>query len=167
MKGLLSRKAANLALITAAQVLALSLWFSGTAAGPVMAREAGAAVGTGFQAMLTGAVQAGFVAGTLASAVLALPDRYDPRRVFATAALLGAAANAMIVLLPAGTETAIAARFVTGMALAGVYLVGMKLAAGWADRGDTGLVVGLLVGGLTLGSALPHLATPWAGSIGG
>ena len=87
-------KAANLALVTAAQVLALSLWFSGTAAGPGMAREAAAAAGAGFQSWLTGAVQAGFVAGTLFSAALALPDRFDPRRIVAAAALLGAAASA-------------------------------------------------------------------------
>ncbi|MBO1074597.1 MFS transporter [Roseomonas marmotae] len=152
----MNSKAANLALITVAQVLALSLWFAGTAAGPGIAREA-VRIGPGYQALLTGAVQAGFVLGTLASAILALPDRYDPRRVFAAAALLGALSNAAILAMPAGADAAIAARFATGMALAGVYPVGMKLAAGWADRGDTGLVVGLLVGGLTLGSASPHL----------
>lgn len=155
-------KPANLALLTLAQVLALSLWFSGTAAGPGMLSEA-AAVGGGFQALLTSAVQAGFVLGSLASAALALPDRYDPRRVFAAAVLLGAAANAAILALPAGSDSIILARFLTGAALAGVYPVGMKLAAGWADRGDTGLVVGLLVGGLTLGSASPHLANALGG----
>ncbi|MFC0384424.1 MFS transporter [Muricoccus vinaceus] len=155
-------KAANLALIVAAQVLALALWFSGTAAGPGMLREA-AQAGAGFQAMLTGAVQAGFVLGTLASAVLALPDRFDPRRVFAIAALAGALANAAILLMPPGAVAVIGARFATGMALAGVYPVGMKLAAGWADRGDAGWVIGLVVGGLTLGSASPHLANALGG----
>jgi MFS family permease len=155
-------KAANLALIVAAQVMALALWFSGTAAGPGMAREAVQA-GPGFQALLTGAVQAGFVAGTLASALLALPDRFDPRRVFAIAALTGAAANAAILLLPPGADAVIAARFATGMTLAGVYPVGMKLAAGWADRGDAGWVIGLVVGGLTLGSASPHLVNALGG----
>ena len=157
----MSGKAANLAVITAAQVLALSLWFSGTAAGPGMVREAGAAAGSGFQASLTSAVQAGFVLGTLISAGLALPDRYDPRRVFAAAALLGASANAAILVLPFGA--AVPARVATGAALAGVYPVGMKLAVGWADRGDTGRVVGLLVGGLTLGSASPHLVNALGG----
>ncbi len=159
----MSGKPANLALLVLAQVLALGLWFSGTAAGPGMAREA-AAVSAGFQAWLTGAVQAGFVLGTLASATLTLPDRYDPRRVFAAAALLGAAANAALLALPVGSPWAIAARGLTGMALAGVYPVGMKLAAGWADRGDTGLIVGTLVGGLTLGSAAPHLVNAFGGA---
>ena len=157
-----SGKAANLALIATAQVLALALWFSGTAAGPDMARES-AAIGPGFQALLTGAVQAGFVLGTVASAALALPDRFDPRRVFAVSAAAGAIANAAILLLPPGSPAVVAARLVTGLALAGVYPVGMKLAVGWADRGDTGLVVGLLVGGLTLGSALPHLVNALGG----
>ncbi|MGG5888289.1 MFS transporter [Falsiroseomonas sp. HC035] len=152
----------NLALVTVAQVLALSIWFSGTAAGPGMLAEAGG-IGAGFQALLTSAVQAGFVCGTLVSAALALPDRYDPRRVFAASALLGASANALILALPVGGEAAVAARFVTGAALAGVYPVGMKLAAGWADRGDMGLVVGLLVGGLVLGSASPHLVNALGG----
>lgn len=143
-------KTANIALITLAQVLALCLWFSGTAAGPGMLREAqalGLGLGPGFQAWLTGAVQAGFVLGTLLSASLALPDRTDPRRLFAACALLGALANAAIALLPLEAGTAIAARFVTGLALAGVYPVGMKLAIGWADKGDAGLLVGLLVAG--------------------
>lgn len=155
-------KAANLARIAAAQVLALALWFSGTAAGPDMAHES-ALVGPGFQALLTGAVQAGFVLGTLLSAVLALPDRFDPRRVFAVAAASGAVANAAILLLPAGSPAVVAARLATGVALAGVYPVGMKLAVGWADRGDAGLVVGMLVGGLTLGSASPHLVNALGG----
>ena len=154
-------KARNLALITLAQVLALSLWFSGTAAGPGMAREA--TLSPSFLALLTSAVQAGFVLGTLLSAVLGLADRLDPRRVFAAAALLGALANAAILLLPLGSTAAVLARLLTGMALAGVYPVGMKLAAGWADRNDAGMVVGLLVGGLTLGSASPHLVNALGG----
>src|SRR3954452_19809356 len=85
-------KPANLALITAAEVLAGSLWFSGTAAGPGLLREADAAL-PGFQAWLTSAVQAGFVLGPLVSALLCLPDRVDPRLVFAASALVGAAVN--------------------------------------------------------------------------
>ena len=160
-------KPANLALITTAQVLALVLWFAGTAAGPGMVAEAGLAApgfqATGFQAWLTGAVQAGFVAGTLVSAILALSDRGDPRRLFAAAALLGALANSLILILPPGGAAVIACRFVTGAALAGVYPVGMKLAVSWANGRDTGFVVSLLVGGLTLGSASPHLVNALGG----
>ncbi|WP_240756673.1 MFS transporter [Roseicella aquatilis] len=158
---MLPGKPANLALITLAQVLALALWFSGTAAGPAMAREA--ALPPGFLAWLTGGVQLGFVLGTLASAALALPDRLDPRRLIAAAALLGALANALVLALPVGSPWVIALRGVTGLALACIYPVGMKLAAGWARREDAGLVVGMLVGGLTLGSASPHLVNALGG----
>lgn len=156
------QKRANLLLITAAEILALALWFSGTAAGPGLIAEATAPV-AGFQPWLTSAVQAGFVLGAFGSAVLALPDRFDPRRVFAAATLFGAAANALILILPPGGLADLACRFATGIALAGIYPVGMKLAVGWSGRHDTGLVVGLLVGGLTLGSALPHLVNALGG----
>ncbi len=155
-------KRANLARIVLAQVLALALWFSGTAAGPAMAREA--ALPPGFLAWLTGGVQLGFVLGTLASAALALPDRVDPRRLIAAASLLGAAANALILVLPVGSPGVILLRGVTGLALACIYPVGMKLATGWATKADAGLVVGMLVGGLTLGSASPHLVNAFGGA---
>ena len=156
------QKRANLLLITFAEILALALWFSGTAAGPGLIAEANAPV-AGFQSWLTSAVQAGFVLGTFVSALLALPDRFDPRRVFGAAALFGAAANAIILILPPGSLADLVCRFATGIALAGIYPVGMKLAVGWSSRNDTGLVVGLLVGGLTLGSALPHLVNALGG----
>src|SRR4051812_38924159 len=126
-----------------------------------MAREA--ALPPGFLAWLTGGVQAGFVLGTLGSAALALPDRIDPRRLIAAACLLGAAANVLILALPVGDPWVIVARGATGLALACVYPVGMKLAAGWAGPRDAGLVVGLLVGGLTLGSGSPHLVNALGG----
>ncbi|MCO6414917.1 MFS transporter [Siccirubricoccus sp. KC 17139] len=157
----MTAKFRSLALVTLAQLLALSLWFSGTAAGPAMARDA--PLPPGFLAWLTGGVQAGFVLGTLASAALALPDRLDPRRLVAAACLLGAAANAALLLLPPGDPWMIAARGATGLALACIYPVGMKLAAGWAGPRDAGLVVGLLVGGLTLGSGAPHLVNALGG----
>ena len=155
-------KPTNLTLIVVAQILALSLWFSGTAAGPGLIHEADTPL-PGFQSWLTSAVQAGFVLGTLASATLSLPDRVDPRRLFALSTLFGAAANLAILILPLAGPADLACRFLTGIALAGVYPVGMKLAAGWADHADTGLVVGLLVGGLTLGSAIPHLINALGG----
>ena len=140
----------------------MSLWFCGTAAGPGLVAEAREPI-AGFQAGLTSSVQAGFIVGTIVSAGLALPDRFDPRRIFSLASLIGAAANAVILILPPGGPGDLLCRFATGVALAGIYPVGMKLAAAWASRNDTGLVVGLLVGGLTLGSALPHLVNAQGG----
>ncbi|MEZ5810390.1 MAG: MFS transporter [Rhizobiaceae bacterium] len=144
----------SLALLMTAEVAAMSLWFVSAAILAEMLREADV---TPFrQAALSSAVQAGFVAGALASAILGIADRYDPRRVFAVSAVLAGLANAMLLVAAPGSGLAILARFATGALLAGVYPVGMKIAVGWGER-DRGLLVGALVGALTLGSALPHL----------
>ncbi|RMD61660.1 MAG: MFS transporter [Alphaproteobacteria bacterium] len=138
----------------------MALWFSATAVIPALVAEYRL---SGFvQSLLTSAVQAGFVVGSLTSAVLGLADRFDPRRLFMIAALIGAAANAAILALPPTSPWVVALRFLTGACMAGVYPVGMKLAATWA-RDDMGLLVGLLVGALTLGSASPHLFNALAG----
>jgi MFS family permease len=107
-------------------------------------------------------VQAGFVLGCLASAILGLADRVDPRRLFAAAAGVGAAANALLLVVDPASPLAPLLRVVTGACMAGVYPVGMKLASTWAS-GDMGLMVGILVGALTLGSASPHLFNAFAG----
>src|SRR5690349_2171051 len=147
-------KLASVAIIAACQVAALALWFSASAVVPALVRDYGL---SGFmQAALTSGVQAGFVAGCLVSAVLGLPDRVDPRRLFALCAFGGAIANALLLAVDPATAAAPLLRFATGAALAGVYPIGMKLAATRAE-GDMGLMVGILVGALTLGSALPHL----------
>ncbi|MBX3598291.1 MAG: MFS transporter [Rhizobiaceae bacterium] len=150
----MSDKARSVLLIVLCQVSAMTLWFSASsasssllAAGEISGQQAG---------LLTGAVQLGFVAGTLFSAWFGLPDRLDPRRLFAVCALVAAMANLSLLVTGFGTTTTIILRFITGAMLAGVYPVGMKLAAGWADR-SVGLMIGTLVGALTLGSALPHL----------
>jgi len=146
-----------LLLVAAGQFFGLTLWFSATAAAPALAREF-AITGAGV-AWLTMAVQAGFVAGTLLSALFNLPDVLNARRLFAAGCLAGAVANAAITL--AGTPALIIAlRFATGVALACVYPPGLKIAAGWfVDRRGTAL--GIVVGALTVGSAFPHLLA-WA-----
>lgn len=147
-------RAGSLLVLLACEVGAMSVWFSSSAA--VLAlREAGG-VSESAAALLTSAVQAGFVAGTLTSALLGLADRFDPRRFFAASALTaGAATLALSLLAPTGWLV-YGLRFLTGACMAGVYPVGLRLAATWA-RGDLGLLMGLLVGALTLGSASPHL----------
>ncbi len=153
-------KPSSVAIIALCQVAALALWFSASAVIPALVAEYRL---SGFaQAALTSGVQAGFVVGCLASALLGLPDRVDPRRLFALCALLGALANALLLVVDPGAAGAPLLRVVTGVAMAGVYPVGMKLAATWA-KGDMGLMVGILVGALTLGSALPHLFNAFGG----
>lgn len=153
-------KAGSIALILFAQVSAMTLWFSATAAGTALVANGEI---TGQQAgLLTGAVQLGFVAGTLLSAMTGTADRFDPRRLFAGAALCGGGANFLLLFTGFDNAATVLLRFVTGVMLAGVYPIGMKMAAGWTERA-MGLMIGVLVGALTLGSALPHLFNAVAG----
>lgn len=155
-------KAASLLVIALCQVLALSVWFAGAAALPGL--DAARPL-TPFQsAALSSAVQLGFVAGALASAWAGLADRFDARAVFAAGAAIAGAASLACVFAAPGDAGMIALRAISGAALALVYPVGVKLAASWAD-GDAGFLVGALVGALTLGSALPHLAAPVLGTL--
>ena len=147
-------KAGSIALIVFCQVSGMTLWFSATAAASAMVAAGSLSGQQG--ALLTGAVQLGFVAGTLGSALLGLADRLDPRRLFATATLIGAVANLLLLLVGFDTVATVVLRFITGAALAGVYPVGMKMAAAWTERG-VGLMIGTVVGALTLGSSLPYL----------
>jgi MFS family permease len=142
-----------LSLVALGQFLGMTLWFSATAATPLLAAEL-ALSGTQ-AAWLTLAVQAGFVAGTLGSAFTNLADVINPRRLVFLGCVVGAAANAG-VLLAESPLVVIALRLLTGAALACVYPPGMKIAAGWfLER--RGLALGVVIGALTLGKALPHL----------
>jgi MFS family permease len=154
-------KLRSITLLTLAEVAGMSLWFATAAALPDMVREA--AISPARQALMSSGVQLGFVIGALSVAASGLADRFDPRRVFSLCAILAALANlALLVAIPGG-NIAILLRIITGALLAGVYPVGMKIAVGWGTR-DRGLLVGLLVGALTLGSALPHLTAYFGGA---
>jgi MFS family permease len=153
-------KTASVTLIAVCQLAAMALWFSASAVVPALAAEYG--LSSFAQAMLTSAVQAGFVVGCLASASLGLADRIDPRYFFAATAFIGALANALLLSVDPASVAPPLLRFVTGVCMAGVYPIGMKLAASWATD-DMGLMVGLLVGALTLGSATPQLFSAFGG----
>lgn len=143
--------------------LGMTLWFSATAANAQIAHEFRLTAGQ--IAWLTMSVQGGFVAGTLVSALLNLPDVVNARRLFQLGCTIGALANASVAVAP-GPGSIIALRMATGAALALVYPPGMKVAAGWFERGR-GAALGILIGALTVGSAFPHLlaaasaAVPW------
>ncbi len=132
----------------------MSLWFVSSAILGDISKEVD--LGTNFKAALASSVSAGFVLGALLSSIIGLPDRIDPRIVFGVSAVLAALSNACLVMLAPDNDWAVVLRFITGFCLAGVYPVGMKIAVGWGTS-DRGLLVGLLVGGLTLGAAFPHL----------
>ena len=150
-----------LALVALAEVLGMTMWFSATAVTGAIATEF--RLDASEVAWLTMAVQAGFVAGTLASALLSLPDLINARTLFAIGCVVGAIANAWVA--EAGSAAAlIACRFVTGAALAWVYPPGMKIAAGWTEH-RRGTALGVLVGALTIGSAFPHLLSALTSDI--
>lgn len=156
----MNSKAASLALLSVCQIATMALWFSATAVVPSL--EAEFAIGAAQASLLTSAVQVGFVCGTLSSAILGLADRVDPRRFFMASALTATVANASILVVDPTGNLIIVLRFITGACMAGVYPLGMKMASTWA-KGDMGLLIGILVGALTLGSASPHLFNAFGG----
>ena len=147
-----SRRALNL--ISLAIFLASSTWFTGTAAGPFL--KTLWSLGPGRAAWLTTAVQLGFIAGTISYALFNVADAFSTRRVFALSALAGALFNAAFAWPGNAYPSALAFRFLTGVSLAGVYPVGMKIVAQW-HRGPLGRPLSRLIAALTLGSAMPFL----------
>jgi MFS family permease len=148
------RKWPTLLWLALSQLLAMATWFSASAVVPALTQAW--ALDEGGRAWLTMSVQLGFVAGALGSALLNLGDRVPPRTMMTASMLLAGAATAAIAVFARGTAVALPLRFATGVFLAGVYPVGMKVMATWT-REDRGLGIGLLVGALTVGSASPHL----------
>ena len=144
-----------LGVVSIAQLFGMTLWFSATAITPRLIAEYD--IAPNHAAWLTMAVQAGFVAGTLVSAVANLADLLNARVLMFVGAIVGALSNAAVLVAPGGGSV-IALRFLTGASLALVYPPGMKIVAGWF-RDRRGLALGLLIGALTLGKAFPHLLT--------
>jgi MFS family permease len=143
-----------LVLLSLAELLGMSLWFSAAAVVPALRVEwnlSESSVG-----WLTIAVQLGFVCGTLSSAFLNLPDVLSVRYLFAVSAFAGALTNAAFGAYAHNAQTGISLRFLTGLFLAGVYPPGMKLMATWFQR-SRGMALGVLVGALTLGKGSPYL----------
>jgi MFS family permease len=144
----------SLSLLGAAELLAMSLWFSASAVAPALRAEWH--LSESATSWLTLSVQLGFVAGTLLSALLNLPDIISSRRLFTISAIAGALVNACFALFAHSFGYGVALRFLTGLCLAGVYPPGMKIMATWFRRGR-GTALGVLVGALTLGKAAPYL----------
>ena len=139
--------------VVLAQLCGTSLWFSANSAADDLSRLWG--LSTGDIGWLTNAVQAGFIVGTLGFALTGLADRFPASRIFTLCSLLGALFNAGFALFSEGLASAMGLRFAVGIALAGIYPLGMKLIVSW-DPARAGQSLGLLVGMLTLGTALPH-----------
>jgi MFS family permease len=158
-----SRRWRMLTLIALAELLGMSVWFAANAVAPQLAMQW--SLSTAEAGWLSTAVQLGFVAGTALAALLNLADVMPARSYFSTSAVLAAAANAALLAAP-GYRTALLSRALTGVFLAGVYPPAMKMAATWF-RARRGLAIGVVVGALTIGKALPYLvhALPGAGVV--
>jgi len=144
-----------LPVIVISQFAGTSLWFAGNAILPELEKQWN--LGAEAIGYLTSAVQAGFIIGTLTFAFFNLSDRFSPRIIFFLSSLLGALIN-LCVYLPdfENLEGIILLRFLTGFFLAGIYPVGMKIAASWYEKG-LGNAICFLVGVLVLGTSFPPL----------
>lgn len=151
----------SITLLVICQTAAISVWFAGSAA--VSSAVSAGLFPAGQAGLLSSAVQLGFVAGTLLMALSGAADRFDPRRVFSASALLAGASTLALAASGLDGHVPLLLRALTGAALAGVYPIGMKLVAGWS-RSSLGLPMGLLVGALTLGSAMPNLFVAFGSS---
>lgn len=142
-----------LPIIVFSQFAGGSLWFVGNA----VVRDLQELLGLGEHAIadISSAVQLGFMAGTLVFSLLSLADRFSPARLFLFSSLAGAFFNIILIWLGTDLFSVLLLRFLTGFFLAGIYPVGMKIAADWYDQG-LGKALGYLVGALVLGKAFPH-----------
>ncbi|MDN5843378.1 MAG: MFS transporter [Alcaligenaceae bacterium] len=140
-------------IIALAQLLGTSLWFSANSAAGDLVRVWH--VGTAAIGVLTGAVQLGFILGTLVVSLSGYADRFRASSIFVCSAIAGAVFNAGFAWLSTGLISAAVFRFLVGVCLAGIYPLGMKLVVSWAPH-RTGAALAQLVGMLTLGTALPH-----------
>ncbi|MFQ5995578.1 MAG: nitrate/nitrite transporter [Acidiferrobacterales bacterium] len=151
-----------LSIIVFSQFAGTSLWFASNAVlGDLQAQWglAGDALGH-----MTSAVQFGFIMGTLTFAFFTIADQFSPRNVFFVCALLGAISNLGIYFFTDSYVSLLGFRFLTGFFLAGIYPVGMTIAAGWYRKG-LGKALGFLLGALVLGTAFPHLVRGLGQSI--
>ncbi len=146
----------QLAVLATCLVLGMAPWFSASAVASSL-RVAWDPGPLGLPMLAVG-VQLGFAAGALLLALIGAPDVIRPAWLMAAGMAIAALANLGFALVATDPVSALPFRVLTGAALAAVYPVAMKVAAGWFRRGR-GLAVGILIGALTLGSALPYLAT--------
>lgn len=153
MKIITDRKKEILMWVTIAEVLAMSLWFSASAVSSTL--TAVMDLSPIETPLITSSVQIGFVAGALISATLGLQDRLNSRIIFTVSAGFASFFNFLFVFSVHFIILAFLLRFLTGLFLAGIYPVAVQFISSWFPKGR-GLAIGLLIGGLTLGSALPE-----------
>ncbi|MGA1207084.1 MAG: MFS transporter [Litorivicinaceae bacterium] len=139
--------------IILAQLLGCTLWFSVNGVAESLILD-GALLPADL-GQLTAAVQIGFITGTLVLGLTGLADHLPAPRLFAISAVIGALLNLVFIWVVDVFALAVMTRFAIGVCLAGIYPLGMKLIVSWSPD-LPGFALGLLVGMLTLGTALPH-----------
>ncbi len=148
--------------IVLAQLAGTSLWFGANAVLGDLQSEL--MLSPAQVAALLSAVNAGFIVGTLCYALLMIADRFSPRLVFVVSAILAAAVNLLALIPDLGVYGLLVSRLGVGFFLAGIYPVGMKIAASWA-RGGLGSVLGFLVAALVLGTSMPHAVAAYGAHL--
>ncbi|OIQ36872.1 MAG: MFS transporter [Bacteroidetes bacterium MedPE-SWsnd-G1] len=151
-----------LTIIVFSQFCCTSLWFAGN--GIMSDLIANFNLNSRALGHLTSAVQFGFILGTLTFAIFTIADRFSPSIVFLTCALLGSISNLGVIWEGNSLTSILSLRFITGFFLAGIYPIGMKIAADHFEKG-LGKSLGFLVGALVVGTAFPHLAKEITGSF--
>jgi MFS family permease len=156
----MSVKWRTIIVLSIAELLGMAVWFSASAVVVSLAQVW--SLNDSGRAWLTMSVQVGFVIGALISALLNLSDVIPAPRLISASSLLAALCTILIPLFANSLSLALILRILTGLFLAGVYPVGMKIVTTWT-REDRGLGIGLLVGALAVGSASPHLLNAFGG----
>ncbi len=148
--------------IVLAQFCCTSLWFASN--GVIGDLIANYGLPSSALGQLTSSVQFGFISGTLLFALFTLTDRFSPSRLFFICGILGALANGLMLWPENGYTSLLLFRYFTGFFLAGIYPVGMKIAADYFDAG-LGKSLGFLVGALVVGTAFPHFLKGLGGFV--
>ena len=143
------------------ELFALSLWFSASVIAPELIEVWN--LSSNSEAWLSTSVPIGFVIGALFSSYFGVADRFNPRKVFAVSVFLGAILNALLILVDYAFF-GILLRILTGITLAGVYPIAVKILSQWFPK-KRGFAIGILIAALTLGSSLPHFVIMFFSSL--
>ncbi|MFC7686677.1 nitrate/nitrite transporter [Ureibacillus sp. GCM10028918] len=143
------------------QLCALSLWYSASVIAPELIEVWN--LSSNLESWLSASVPIGFVIGALFSSYFGLADRFNPRKIFAISALIGALVNALLIVVNSGF-LGILLRILTGIIIAGIYPIAVKILSEWFPR-KRGLAIGILIAALTLGSSLPHFIVMFFSSV--
>ena len=158
-----------LAVVTTGLLLSVLVWFNYSAVLPLIVEDWGL---SGTRAgIIFGAFQAGYLLAIIPMGVLA--DRYPSRFVIGLGAVGTGLASLAFAAFASDFLGGTVLRFVGGMAMAGVYVPGMRFVCDWYPSADRGRAMGVYVGAFSLSSGLSFLlssniaaAADWRVAIG-